>query len=235
MPNSTNNQPPSANNQTPPSMQAAEPMDIPPIPDPNSPVITTSEPHKKFGGGNGKIIATILGIFFLLGGVATGIILVRQRQQLNERAASQCPAAEACPGPDGVLRNCHPPESDNSPAESLCNSSFMGRIEFCGSRNYCCNGSSWTANMAACTTPTPTPTPKPTPTPTPTSTPTPTPTPTTTATPTATPTGSGQLTSTPTPTPTSTPPIPETGGSWPSFVGIGLGFISLMGAVLLAF
>lgn len=47
------------------------------------PIITT--PKKKFGGG--KIIATILGIFLLVGGVGTGVYLVRQQQTVGSKAA----------------------------------------------------------------------------------------------------------------------------------------------------
>jgi hypothetical protein len=61
---------------------SAAPLDIPPM--------TTSGPKKKFGGG--RIIATILGIFLLVGGIAGGVILT-QRQQLLE---SQAVAAGAC-------------------------------------------------------------------------------------------------------------------------------------------
>lgn len=58
---------------------------------------------------------------------------------------------EQCPGTDGVLRNCHPPEADGSSSDSLCN--FKGRVEFCGTRNYCCPaaGGKWTTDMTACT------------------------------------------------------------------------------------
>lgn len=44
-------------------------------------MITT--PKKKFGG---KIIATILGVFLLIGGVGTGVYLVRQQQNLASQA-----------------------------------------------------------------------------------------------------------------------------------------------------
>lgn len=44
----------------------------------------TTSPKKKFGGG--KIIATILGVFMLIGGIGAGIFLM-QRQQLFEQKA----------------------------------------------------------------------------------------------------------------------------------------------------
>jgi hypothetical protein len=49
---------------------SAAPSDLPPVISPS--------PKKKFGGG--KIIATILGLLLLLGGVGTGVYLTRQNQ-----------------------------------------------------------------------------------------------------------------------------------------------------------
>jgi len=73
--------------------------DVPPMPDymnvgattanpanvtpPSNP--TVSGPRKKFGGG--KIIATILGLVVLLGGVGAGIFLTGQNQNINEKAS----------------------------------------------------------------------------------------------------------------------------------------------------
>ncbi len=69
------------------------------------------------------------------------------------------PCVEECPGTDGVLRNCHPPESDGTSTDSTCNA--VGRAESCGNRLYCCpavNGT-WSTNMTACpNAPTVTPT-----------------------------------------------------------------------------
>lgn len=53
---------------------------------PDAPPIITSTPKKKFGGG--KIIATILGFLILIGGVAGGVVLTRQNQNIKEKAAS---------------------------------------------------------------------------------------------------------------------------------------------------
>lgn len=77
---------------------------LPPMPQENSgsaapaddivmPVITTSTtPKKKFAGG--KVIATILGLFLLIGGVGAGVMLVGQNQDIRERAScmSRCTA-----------------------------------------------------------------------------------------------------------------------------------------------
>jgi hypothetical protein len=46
--------------------------------------IISSSPKKKFGGG--KIIATILGVLLLVGGVGAGIYLTQQRQIFEEKA-----------------------------------------------------------------------------------------------------------------------------------------------------
>ena len=45
---------------------------------------TPTTPAKKFGGG--KLVATFLGILLLVGGIATGVILVQNPQLLEEKA-----------------------------------------------------------------------------------------------------------------------------------------------------
>lgn len=59
---------------------------------------------------------------------------------------------QQCPGDDGVLRSCTPPEADGTAKESLCNSA--GRVEVCGNANYCCPsvGGAWTKDMTKCPT-----------------------------------------------------------------------------------
>jgi hypothetical protein len=59
------------------------------------------KPKKKFGGG--KIIATILGLVVLVGGIGAGIILTQQKQLLEQKAAviceiecSDCSSNETC-------------------------------------------------------------------------------------------------------------------------------------------
>jgi len=160
--------------------------------------------------------------------------LVRQQQQIAEKAAGggQCPDAESCTG--NHLFNCTPPESDGSPDESLCNSA--GRIASCGGQEYCCPsaGGVWTLNMAACTVATPSPSPTVTPSPSPTA------TAAATATPGATATGAATATPAPTaassaPTAQTTPlPIPDTGVNWPTMFGIGAGATAIIIAILLA-
>ncbi|EKE05081.1 MAG: hypothetical protein ACD_19C00426G0103 [uncultured bacterium] len=126
-------------------------------------IVGLSNASKPKGKTNWKIVGAIVGIVVLAFGVIAGIILVRQQQDIREKAGvtyGRCDeaGAEACPGTDGILRNCHPPESDNTPALSSCDTA--GRIEFCGTRNYCCPvaGGTWTADMSACAVATATPT-----------------------------------------------------------------------------
>jgi hypothetical protein len=53
--------------------------------DENIPVtVTGSAPKKKFAGG--KVIATILGLFLLVGATGAGVYLVQQNQNVNEKA-----------------------------------------------------------------------------------------------------------------------------------------------------
>lgn len=105
-PNPTQNQPQNPINGVPFSPQA----DLPPLPPefqnldtkpnatipPENPIgsaapptptfanIAMHSPKKKFG--TGRIIATILGVFLLVGGVGTGIYLVQQKQLFNQKA-----------------------------------------------------------------------------------------------------------------------------------------------------
>ena len=110
---------------------------------------------KKGGKSNWKIIGAIIGIVVLALGIIAGILLVRQQQDIREKAQiASCtdPTVEQCPvaGSPNILRNCHPPEANNSPVESLCDSE--GKISFCGDKNYCCPsvGGSWTTDMSQC-------------------------------------------------------------------------------------
>jgi uncharacterized protein HemX len=47
--------------------------------------MVTGAPKKKFG--TGKIIATILGLFLLIGGIGGGVLLTQQNQNVSEKAA----------------------------------------------------------------------------------------------------------------------------------------------------
>lgn len=206
--------------------------------------VVTSGKKKQFGKKGvmiGVLVVVLLGL-----GIFFGVRLVQQNQEVREKAAvASCPGAEECPaaGQPNLLRNCTPPEVDNSPAESLCNT--LGRIEPCGGVEYCCPavGGAWTTDMTACqASPTPTATATATATATSTATPTgsptiaplvqqsATPTSTATATSTARSTGQGSIA---TATPTGAP-IPQTGTSWPTIIGAGLGILVIVGSVILA-
>jgi hypothetical protein len=143
-------------------------------------IITTGKSKKV--GKTGIIVGVSIAVFLILSVVA-GVLLVRQQQNVQEKASTIC--TEACPrsGRPDLLSDCHPPQTDGSPDDKLCN--LAGRVDTCGAAQtkYCCPsaGGAWTTNMSACATPTPT----------------------ATATATATATGTG--TATPTATATSTP------------------------------
>ncbi len=108
-----------------------------------------------------KTHTTLLILGFLLLTVIVGSLSFRTPQYVLEKAAVlQCPQAEQCPvaGYPDHLRNCSPPQADNSPDEQLCNSA--GRVGSCGGVDWCCplEGAAWTTNMALCPIiPTPTP------------------------------------------------------------------------------
>jgi hypothetical protein len=125
-------------------------------PQPSPFEITTSGKSKKVGK-TGVIVGVSIAVFLVLSVVA-GVLLVRQQQNIQEKAVGTC--TEACPaaGRPDLLQSCHPADSDGTANESLCN--LAGRVETCGpaSTKYCCPsaGGAWTTNMSACATPTPT-------------------------------------------------------------------------------
>jgi hypothetical protein len=191
-------------------------------------VVTTSKSKKV--GGRGIIIAVVVVVFLVLS-VTAGVFLVRQQQNIQEKAAvSLCPSAEQCPVPGqaDLLRSCNPPNADGTPAEISCsNVASVGLITTCGTQHFCCPslGASWTTDVALCSTPTPTPTL----TPTPTATASATPTATASATPTSTATASA------TPTVQATPrSVPVSGVGWPTIIGVGVGVVVIIGSILLA-
>lgn len=73
---------------------SSAPSDLPPV--------TPSSPKKKFGGG--KIIATILGFLVLAGGIAGGVILTQQNQDVRERAGGGGCQESGC-GSSGLTCN----------------------------------------------------------------------------------------------------------------------------------
>lgn len=105
MPKDNTAQPPTVNTQQPIVADDAPPpmihddiimgSSVAPANDIVMPTVTTSDPNllaqagKKFAGG--KIIATILGLFLLVGGVGAGVYLTQQNQNINEKADSCTP------------------------------------------------------------------------------------------------------------------------------------------------
>lgn len=64
------------------------------------------QPRKKYPGSRGKIIATILGLFLLVGGAVAGLRLVRQNQNVQEKAnCGECTSNSQCGGGSIVCRN----------------------------------------------------------------------------------------------------------------------------------
>lgn len=206
------------------------PENNPPIPGASSAfeIVTPSKSKKT---SSKSIIIILLVFVFLAGAIFLGVTLVRQNQNIAEKAVvSQCMEAQECPTSDGtLLRNCVPPEGDNSPAESICSAANANRIESCGGTSYCCNGSAWTTSMTACAVATATATA----TASPTATPEETIEPLVSQSP--TPTGTATATASATPKGTSTPvPIPATGTGWPTYLGAGVGIIVIIASILLA-
>jgi hypothetical protein len=85
------NLPPMIHDQTPPTAGSAAPNDDLIMPA----IVTTTTQKKKFAGG--KIIATILGLFLLVGGIGAGVYLVGQNQDIAEKAKSK-DYADKCKG-----------------------------------------------------------------------------------------------------------------------------------------
>lgn len=72
--------PPMIHNEAPPIAGSAAPSDDVVMPA----IVTTNGQKKKFAGG--KFIATILGLFLLIGGIGAGVYLVGQNQNIKEKA-----------------------------------------------------------------------------------------------------------------------------------------------------
>ena len=88
------------------------------IPSGLPPIITSDKPKKKFGG---KMIATILGIFLLIGAIGAGVILVGQKQLFQQKAAGDCTDA------GGSCKDRCSADSEDAYRKSEC-----------GKANWCC-------------------------------------------------------------------------------------------------
>lgn len=191
-------------------------------------VVATTKTSK--GGKKGLIIGGVA-VLFLAVSVVFGVILVKQQQDLREKAqeALSCPGAEACPvaGTPSLLKSCYSVTSGDVPTEVSCSTiANVGTVTYCGSTQYCCPslGASWSADLTLCTNPTTTPALTPTLNSADETTPSATPTATATATPTITPESTATATAA---------PIPVTGTNWPTIVGAGVGILIIVGSVLL--
>jgi hypothetical protein len=125
-------------------------------------------PPKKVAQGwwhSPKVIWMTLGLLMMVMTIPIGVAVMAQNQDMRGEASvrrSRC--QQECPGIDGVLRSCTPPESDGSSNDSLCNKA--GRVEVCNNKPYCCPqaGGKWTTDMTKCrVTPSPKPSKNPTP------------------------------------------------------------------------
>jgi hypothetical protein len=202
-------------------------------------IVTTSRSKKV--GAKGVIIALIV-VTVLVAGVAAGVVLVRQQQNIQEKAAvNLCPTAEECPvpGQGDLLRSCNPSNADGTPQEISCsNIDNVKKVVSCSTKSYCCPslGASWTTDVALCSTPTPTPivTLTPSPAAMAAASASASATPTATATGSATPTATATSSATPAVLQTTPRPIPQTGTNWPTVVGVGVGILVIVGSILLA-
>lgn len=95
------------------------------------------------------MVGNLLAQKVVVTGVQNGVVLYAK--SIKSTTVSSC--KEQCPGTDGVLRNCTPPEADGTAQESLCNS--VGRVESCGGAQYCCPtlGGAWTKDLTKCSPP----------------------------------------------------------------------------------
>lgn len=99
----------------------------------------SSNPRKKFAGG--RVIATILGLFLLVGGLGAGVMLVGQNQNPNEQASS---CYDTCLRQTGDAVECNAickwqnPNEPTTPPEKIpeCSSNGLG----CEANEKCING-----------------------------------------------------------------------------------------------
>lgn len=199
--------------------------------------------NKPKGKTNWKVMGAIIGIVVLAVGVISGIVLVRQNQNIEEKAA--CVAS--CVNGSKQLNNCYQTADTNGDA-SNCN--IAGRIEVCGQtatdvKQFCCStaGGKWSTDLTLCPASSPTPTATATATSTATATTVATSTSTSTSKATATSTTRATTTAKATSTTKATTttkststavPIPVTGVEWPTMLGATVGIIMILASLSLA-
>ncbi|MCC6711056.1 MAG: hypothetical protein IT416_01755, partial [Candidatus Pacebacteria bacterium] len=116
--NIATNQPPTSTTSVPPQQPI---MSAPPVQEASAQQPQPPLPSEK-KKSNFLLIGGIILAILAIGGLAS-MFLVQQPQEIRQQA-TQC--QEQCPGNDGVLRNCTPPESDGSSQDSTCN--VKGRV-----------------------------------------------------------------------------------------------------------
>jgi hypothetical protein len=129
--------------EMPDSTGSAAPPDagIPPL-GPNSSIAKVG---KKFGGG--RLIATILGVIILVGGVTTGVIVTQQRQLLEQQAAGEAcgSAPDVCPG---CAEECY----DKNDGDTCTGGNGTCKLNGDGEGCYCdTGGNNDTACVTTCT------------------------------------------------------------------------------------
>lgn len=114
------------------------------------PPTVTSKNKKKFAGG--KVIATILGLFLLVGGVGAGVLLVNQNQNISEKAATGLQNGRACDLDSECASNyCDPNESIcRSKITPVCSGNSDCNIPYTASGAIYCNLLGYTTNTYCC-------------------------------------------------------------------------------------
>ena len=133
--------------------------DSAPLPNPDGstgvpPMVPGLTPKKKFGGK--KIVATILGILVLLGSLGAGIILVKQQQDIREKAGGCCQKDSDCSSYVCIMNNfcgvgsgqCGNCTANSCPKGTECKGGYcqdkpscLGLDQVCGApTDVCCQG-----------------------------------------------------------------------------------------------
>ncbi|PJA51245.1 hypothetical protein CO168_00800 [Candidatus Shapirobacteria bacterium CG_4_9_14_3_um_filter_36_12] len=81
-------------------------------------------------------LTLLYGLLLMVVAIPVAIYLVEQNADSRNMAANKRGCVEQCPGRDGVLRNCTPPEADGSSEDSVCN--VANRVQMCGGKCYVC-------------------------------------------------------------------------------------------------
>lgn len=130
------NEPPAENivtntPSTTPDSGSAAPMND--VVDTVMPAVVTSGPRKKFAGG--RVIATILGLFLLVGGIGAGVFLTEQNQNIQEKADSCSTACAPGPGTGPGTAACNACNNANTPTACPCGFNGSGTCRSCPSEN----------------------------------------------------------------------------------------------------